>query len=163
MLALVAAGGVLGTAARYGLILAWPLFVYNVFTDQPMWGWLVVSFVQTFVFIPAIVYFWGKGAYCGWICSCGALAETLGDVHRQKMPHGPGWNRLNMIGQVILWVAVVMLGLRILGWIWPGSVWARSFQAMFKTIPFANWEWFVDVLWAGIIGVGLYFWFSGRV
>jgi thioredoxin reductase/ferredoxin len=147
----------------YGLILAWPLFVYNVFTDQPMWGWLVVSFVQTFVFIPAIVYFWGKGAYCGWICSCGALAETLGDEHRQKMPHGPGWNRLNMIGQVILWVAVVMLGLRILGWIWPGSVWARSFQAMFKTIPFANWEWFVDVLWAGIIGVGLYFWFSGRV
>jgi polyferredoxin len=147
----------------YGLILAWPLFVYNVFTDHPMWGWLIVSFIQTFVFIPAIVYIWGKGAYCGWICSCGALAETLGDEHRQKMPHGPIWNRLNMIGQVILWIALTMLGLRILGWIWPGSVFARVFVAMFKSIPFLNWEWFVDVLWAGIIGVGFYFWFSGRV
>ena len=28
---------------------------------------------------PALVWRWGKGAYCGWICSCGALAETLGD------------------------------------------------------------------------------------
>ncbi len=29
---------------------------------------------------------------------CGALAETLGDTQRQKMPHGPVWNRLNMVG-----------------------------------------------------------------
>jgi len=67
----------------FGLILAWPLFIFNVFTDKPMWLWLGISFVQTFVIIPAIIYFWGKGAYCGWICSCGALAETLGDSHRQ--------------------------------------------------------------------------------
>ena len=40
------------------------------------------------------------------MCSCGALAETLGDTHRHKMPHGPKWNRLNMLGQVILAVAL---------------------------------------------------------
>ncbi len=147
----------------YGLILAWPLFVYNVFTDQPMWGWLVVSFAQTFVLIPLMIFFWGKGAYCGWICSCGALAETLGDTHRQKMPHGPVFNRLNMVGQVILWIAFIMLGMRIIGWVFPGSFWGRGFQAMFKSIPFLNWEWFVDTLLAGIIGVGFYFWYSGRV
>jgi len=28
-----------------------------------------------------------------------ALAETLGDTHRHKMPHGPLWNRPHMIGQ----------------------------------------------------------------
>ena len=66
--------------------------------------------LQTFVLIPALIYFWGKGAYCGWICSCGALAETLGDPHRHKMPHGPGWNRLNMLGQVILLLVVAPAG-----------------------------------------------------
>ena len=55
---------------------------------QPMALWLAISVVQTFVIIPPIICRWGKGAYCGWICSCGALAETLGDAHRQKMPHG---------------------------------------------------------------------------
>ena len=73
----------------FGFILAWPLFIWNVFSSKPMPGWLVIAFVQTFVLIPLIIRRWGKGAYCGWICSCGALAETLGDAHRQKMPHGP--------------------------------------------------------------------------
>ncbi|MCA9754139.1 MAG: NAD(P)-binding domain-containing protein, partial [Gemmatimonadetes bacterium] len=56
-----------------GLILAWPLFLWNVFTYQPMVLWLVISVVQTFVLIPLLIRFWGKGAYCGWICSCGGL------------------------------------------------------------------------------------------
>ena len=29
----------------------------------------------------------------------GRMAETMGDAQREKMPHGPQWNRLNMIGQ----------------------------------------------------------------
>ena len=104
-----------------GFLLAWPLFVYNVFTENPPWAWLAISFVQTFVLIPFIVWRWGKGAYCGWLCTCGALAETLGDQHRRKMPHGPGWNRLNMFGQVVLAFAFALLGLRIA----VGS-WVRS-------------------------------------
>ena len=73
-----------------------------------MW-WLIIGCIQTFVIIPLIVWKWGKGAYCGWICSCGALAETMGDTHRHKMPHGPFWNRLNMIGQVFLLLVSVLL------------------------------------------------------
>ena len=105
----------------FGFVLAWPLFIWNVFTAQPLWWWLGISFVQTFVLIPLILYRWGKGAYCGWICSCGGLAETLGDTHREKMPHGPVWNRLNMVGQVILLIVFVLLGLRIASWIRPAS------------------------------------------
>jgi NosR/NirI family nitrous oxide reductase transcriptional regulator len=142
----------------YGLVLAWPLNVYNWFTPQPLWGWLILGFVQTFVLIPALVYFWGKGAYCGWICSCGALAETLGDQHRQKMPHGPRWNRLDALGQVILAVAVVLMGLRVAGWVWSGSAADRFFR-----IGFEGYGWFVDLFLAGILGYGLYFWFSGRM
>ncbi len=99
----------------FGLILAWPLFIWNVFTEQPLWAWLGISLVQTFVIIPLIIYRWGKGAYCGFICSCGAMAETLGDSHRQKMPHGPFWNRLNMVGQVFLALAFLIFFARVLG------------------------------------------------
>jgi polyferredoxin len=147
----------------YGFILAFPLFVANVLTDKPMWGWLIISFIQTCVIIPLIIRRWGKGAYCGWICSCGGLAETMGDMHRHKMPHGPKWNRLNMVGQVVLAVAVLLLILRVCGWIWPGSSFGMIHDYALKKLPFANYTWIVDVMLAGVIGYGFYFWFSGRV
>ncbi|MGH9195705.1 MAG: 4Fe-4S binding protein, partial [Acidimicrobiia bacterium] len=126
----------------------------------PLWWWIVIGFVQTCVLIPIAIYFFGKGAYCGWICSCGALAETLGDTQRHKMPHGPLWNRLNMLGQGILAIAVALLLVRIVGWWLPSGNWAdRVFDPMLKT-PY---KWIVDVFLAGVLGYGLYFWFSGRV
>lgn len=147
----------------YGFILAWPLLAWNVFTDQPLWGWIIVGSLQTFVIIPLIIRQWGKGAYCGWICSCGALAETLGDTHRQKMPHGPKWNRLNMVGQVVLAFAFLLLVARVLGWIFPSSVFPRFFKAFASGVPVLNYKWLVDVFLAGVLGLGCYFWFSGRV
>jgi thioredoxin reductase/NAD-dependent dihydropyrimidine dehydrogenase PreA subunit len=141
-----------------GIILAWPLFIHNVFTNQPLWGWLIISFIQTFVLIPGLIYYFGKGAYCGWICSCGALAETLGDTERAKMPHGPFWNRLNMVGQAILAFTFLLLFLRILGWMGvPGMA------GVFYWLKDPVYKFAVDVFLSGILGVGLYFWFSGRV
>ena len=154
----------------YGFILAWPLMVYNVFTDAPLTWWLAIAFIQTFVLIPAMIWRWGKGAYCGWICSCGALAETMGDNQRHKMPHGPFWNRLNMAGQVILAVAFLLLAVRVVGWVWPQSVFASAFHLLLEgkngsgqLVTYANYKWLVDVFLGGIIGVGLYFKYSGRV
>lgn len=155
----------------FGLILAWPLFIWNVFTAQPLWWWLAISFLQTFVLIPLIVYRWGKGAYCGWICSCGGLAETFGDTHREKMPHGPVWNRVNMLGQVILFAALVLLALRIVSWAAPGSGIGGKAAVLFGAM-LTSWSvlgvqldyyHLVDIFLAGIVGVGFYFWFSGRV
>jgi NosR/NirI family transcriptional regulator, nitrous oxide reductase regulator len=83
----------------------------------------------------------------------------LGDRHRHKMPHGPGWNRLNLVGQLILALALAMLSLRILGWVQPGPDWAERTYRFF--LP--NYKWTVDVFLAGVIGIGLYFWYSGRV
>ncbi|MEM1013221.1 MAG: NAD(P)-binding domain-containing protein [Planctomycetota bacterium] len=146
----------------YGLILAWPLMAWNWFTHEPILGWVVLGFFQTFVLIPGMIYFWGKGAYCGWICSCGALAETLGDRHREKMPHGKGWNKVNFVGQVLLAFGLVLQGLFILRW--TGVEWAAEWSDYLAGgIPLLSWAYFVDLLWAGIAGVALYFWFSGRV
>ena len=151
----------------FGFILAWPLFIWNVFTYKPMTLWLAIGFVQTFVIIPAIVYRWGKGAYCGWICSCGALAETLGDAHRQKMPHGKFWNRLNMVGQVVLAVALILAVLRTISWIWPNSFARPLFDGLLNGWhPLGlqtNYYWIVDVGFAGILGTGLFFHYSGRI
>ncbi len=156
----------------YGFILAWPLNVYNTFTDSPHVWWLIIGAVQTFVLIPLAVIRWGKGAYCGWICSCGALAETMGDRHRHKMPHGPFWNRVNFIGQAFLAIAFALLAVRIVGWIWPHSWADRSFHVLLEgkgddghrlTGFFLSYKWFVDILFGGVIGVGFYFKYSGRV
>jgi ferredoxin len=147
----------------FGFVLAWPLFVFNLFTDQPIWGWLVLGLIQTFVIIPIIVWRWGKGAYCGWICSCGALAETLGDAHRQKMPHGPRSNRFNLIGQAILALALALFAIRILGWLFPDSFIGSAFWGLLSGIPLLNYQYLVDLWLAGILGVAFYFHLSGRV
>ena len=155
----------------FGFVLAWPLFVWNVFTHEPLWGWLAVSFVQTFVILPLIIYRWGKGAYCGWICSCGALAETLGDGHRHKMVHGPSSNRWNLLGQVILVICLVLLLTRIIAWAWPHSGFGVSVRGIHEGLlygwqPFGvplNYAYVVDLLLAGVVGYGVYFWYSGRV
>ena len=156
----------------YGFILAWPLNVYNVFTGSPHWWWIAIGFLQTFVLIPWMVIRWGKGAYCGWICSCGALAETLGDRHRHKMPHGPGWNKVNFIGQVFLAAAFALLVLRIVGWVLPGWWPDRTFNLLLDgkhadgtsgVAWFLSYKWFVDILFGGVLGVGFYFKYSGRV
>src|SRR5262249_5355991 len=55
-----------------GFALPWPLVIYNVISDQPIWFWVIMTVLQTFVIVPAVIYYWGKGAICGWVCSCGA-------------------------------------------------------------------------------------------
>ncbi len=144
----------------YGFILAWPLMAWNLFTDQPMWWWLGISIAQTLVIIPLIVWKWGKGAYCGWICSCGALAETLGDTQREKMPHGPGWNKVDLVGQGVLAIAVIILGVHVSHWIWPQVPSLTSFMSGWLR---PAWHIGVDYVLAGALGVGLYFHMSGRV
>src|SRR4029453_11020615 len=146
----------------FGLILAWPLFIWNVFAWKPLSWWLAISFVQTFVLIPLILRRWGKGAYCGWICSCGALAETMGDAHRRKMPHGPVWNRVNMVGQAILALAAVLFVGRVSWWAWPGPGFGATAQRFCDGLlsgwrPLGielNYYHVVDVFLAGIVGLG---------
>src|SRR5262249_52032207 len=151
----------------FGFVLAWPLFVWNFFNWKPLTWWLVIGGIQTFVLIPLMIRRWGKGAYCGWICSCGALAETMGDQHRQKMPHGPIWNRLNMVGQAILAICFLLFAARIISWTWPNAAIAQHLQKAYDTLfyshSFFDYYHVVDMFLAGIVGVGLYFWFSGRV
>jgi len=139
----------------YGFILAWPLFIHTLAIGQPTTFWLILGLLQTFLIIPWLNLRWGKGAYCGWICSCGALAETLGDEYRTKAPHGPTAKQTDNAGQVVLWFAggmtLLMLGRSLLG--------TPEIASGVKQV----YEIGVDIILAGVIGVGMYFFLSGRV
>jgi polyferredoxin len=74
------------------------------------------------------------------------------------MPHGPRWNRLNLAGQGVLGIALVLLVARIAGWLLPdGNPVARVFPILQN-----QYKWTVDVFLAGVVGYGVYFWYSGR-
>jgi len=116
--------------------------------------------------LPLAIRRWGKGVYCGWICSCGALAETLGDTQRHKMPHGRWTQRLNFLGQFLLVLCLLMLGTRLASWGSPdstiGIVAARIYGGILNGMPLLSYRWTVDLFFSGILGVGLYWHFSGR-
>ncbi|GAB4288974.1 MAG: hypothetical protein Kow0098_06620 [Ignavibacteriaceae bacterium] len=148
----------------YGFILAWPLFLSNMYSSSPTTFWVVFSFIQTFVFIPYIVYRWGKGAYCGWICSCGALAETLGDEYRTLALHGPKAKRWENFGQWALLAAFVVTGLKLLSGLYNFNIPIINEKVSYTADFLHNFYYIgIDVIFAGVLGVGVYFFLSGRV
>ncbi|TGL87204.1 4Fe-4S binding protein [Leptospira congkakensis] len=147
----------------YGFILAWPLSMGVLYDGGITNFWLGYGILFSFGLIPFLVYRYGKGAYCGWICSCGGLAETLGDEHRQKMPHGKWAYKLEHSGQYILFVAFILTALKLVGvygkTIHPGFEMGEFIADSIKWI----YDLVVDIGLAGIVGVGFYFLFSGRI
>ena len=81
------------------------------------------------------------------------------------------WNKLNIIGQVILGLCVVMLLGRVVGWIWPATACGQWMRELYEGMLYGwqifgiqlNYRWAIDLMLAGVVGYGAYFWFSGRV
>ncbi len=148
----------------YGFILAWPLNFSNLYNSNITTFWLLFSLFQTFVFIPFIVYKWGKGAYCGWICSCGAMAETLGDEYRTLAPHGPNAKKWENFGQWALLVAFIITGLKLVAVLYNVQIPIINEKISFAADFFHKFYYIgIDVIFAGVLGVGVYFFLSGRV
>jgi len=86
--------------------LTWPLHMGVL---EPGKGALLLVWgvATSLILWPAIAFFFGKGIYCGWFCSCGALAETAGDAFRLKAPRSATAQRANIGMYVILLVAAV--------------------------------------------------------
>lgn len=144
-----------GKWSSFGFVLFWPLNM-NDFGRSGFWTWFPL--VQTFGILFVIVRLWGKGAYCGWICSCGGMAETLGDEYRAAAPHGPGPKRLEHIGQAVLAWALVVTAVGFAsraGWLGGPSIWVDTVTGAYKLA--------IDVFFAGVLGLGVYFFLSGRV
>jgi len=135
----------------YRFVLAWPLNLGALYGVPLTSFWFYYGLFLTFILIPFLVWRYGKGAYCGWICSCGGLAETLGDEHRQKMPHSKFAYKIEHSGQFVLLFAFIFT---IAKWIEPNG--------LFDSIKWI-YDLVVDIGLAGVIGLGIYFFASGRI
>ena len=138
-----------GKWSSFALILFWPLNMWEFGKTQ---FWTVFPLIQTFVILPFIIWYWGKGVYCGWICSCGGMAETFGDEYRDKAPHGPKAKKMENIGQYILAFAIVTT---IIVYFTKGSFIGTGFEYLYKFL--------IDIIFAGVLGLGVYFFMGGRV
>ncbi len=145
-----------GKWSSFGFILFWPLDI-NDFGSSTFWTWF--PFVQTFGILFFLVKQYGKGAYCGWICSCGGMAETLGDEYRNSAPHGKKAKSLENMGQIILAFAFAVTLLHFASQHISASLtlahWADTIRGIYKMS--------VDVFFAGVLGLGVYFFYSGRI
>ena len=114
------------------------------------------------------------GLLAGGAAAAGG-ATAAGEFHARVLPHAiersfqlldhKGRLRASseFKGQVVLLFVFLLLVLRIVGWAAPGSFANSLYANVYKKIPYLNYTWIVDVMLAGVIGVGCYFWFSGRV
>lgn len=143
-----------GKWSSFGLILFWPLNINN-FGTSTFWTWF--PFVQTFGILWFMVHRWGKGVYCGWICSCGGMAETLGDEYRTLAPHGPVAKKMDNIGQVVLWFAFVATALHY------GAQQLTQGGSILADTVWGSYKLSIDVIFAGVLGLGVYFFWGGRV
>ncbi|NIA14540.1 MAG: NAD(P)-binding domain-containing protein [Nitrospiraceae bacterium] len=130
---------------------AWPLNMLAFRIDplvgpgDPAW-WRVVAFVGvvwavvlTFIVLPVFTVLVGKH-YCSHVCSCGALAETVGNSFRHRGPKG-GWARsLERMGFVFIALASVATIADVLGY----------------GLPLSLYNVWVGTLLSGVVAIGLY-------
>jgi polyferredoxin len=121
-------------------------------TGDPPWWFVVALFgvvwavFLAFVIIPVFTVLVGKH-YCSHLCSCGALAETVGNSFRHRGPKGdfPRW--LERFGFVFIPLAGI----------------ATVADALGFEGPFGLYNVWVGTLLAGALAVGLYPFLGQRI
>ncbi len=140
------------------LLNAWPLNMgaFDVAPviriGDPAW-WQVVAFVGvlwavllTFVVLPIFTVLVGKH-YCSHVCSCGALAETVGNAFRHRGPKGDGSRWLERLGFVFIPLATIATVADLFGY----------------AMPLAFYNVWVGTLLAGALAIGLYPFLGQRI
>ena len=137
---------------------AWPLNMgaFNVSpapqVGDPQW-WTFVGVVGvvwaaflTFILIPLFTIQYGK-IYCSYICSCGALAETVGNGFRHRGPKGDWPRRLEKYGFVFILLATV----------------ATVADLMGVTAYLSWYNFWVGTFLAGAVAIGFYPFLGQRI
>ena len=150
---------------------AWPLnmtaFQVNPAAQpgDPEW-WYVVgvvgvvwAVVLTFVLIPLFTIRFGK-IYCSYICSCGALAETVGNSFRHRGPKGDWPRRLEKFGFVFVMLATVATIADLMGW--NPILWMRGEEAVHLDL-FGRYNYLVGTFLAGALAIGVYPFLGQRI
>jgi NosR/NirI family nitrous oxide reductase transcriptional regulator len=137
---------------------AWPLNMGafqlspTVGSGDPAW-WHTVAVVGvvwatllTFVVIPLMTLRWGK-IYCSYICSCGALAETVGNGFRHRGPKGDLPRKWERVGFVFIGLACLATIADLYG-----------YQG-----PLGYYNFWIGTALAGAVAIGLYPFLGQRI
>ena len=137
---------------------AWPLNMTAFDLDpiagqgEPSWWTAVAVFgviwavFLTFVILPVFTLFFGK-YYCSHICSCGALAETVGSAFRHRGPKGDLSRWIERFGYAFIPLAVIVTILHLMG----------------ENTAFGYYNSVVGTLLAGALAIGVYPFLGQRV
>lgn len=107
---------------------------------------VVWAVVLAFVVIPLFTIRWGK-LYCSYVCSCGALAETVGNGFRHRGPKGDAPRKWERAGFAFVALAAVATVAHLFG-----------FEG-----PFGLYNVWVGTFLAGAVAIGLYPFLGPRV
>ena len=138
---------------------AWPLnmgaFKLDVQAGDPEWWYIVGvvgvvwAVVLTFIVIPLFTIKFGK-IYCSYICSCGALAETVGNSFRHRGPKGDAPRKLERFGFVFVLLATIAT--------------VADLSGVKQLSPLLGWyNLWVGTFLAGALAIGLYPFLGQRI
>jgi len=165
---------------------AWPLNM-SAFKVSPSGGagdpewWTMVGIVGvvwavalTFIVIPLFTIRYGK-IYCSYICSCGALAETVGNGFRHRGPKGDWPRRIEKYGYIFILLATIATIADLMGWapvLWMKGTapwllgtlgFGESTAEPFKLDLFGWYDIWVGTFLAGAMAIGLYPFLGQRI
>ncbi len=146
---------------------AWPLNMTAFNIDNvagpgdPAW-WRTVAIVGvvwavvlTFIVVPLMTLFWGK-VYCSYVCSCGALAETVGNSFRHRGPKTDWSRNVEKFGFVFIPLAALATVLHATGV-------DRQIGDQLGFTTFGLYNVWVGTFLAGALAIGLYPFLGQRV
>ncbi len=91
----------------YSAVVPWPLSVWSLTHGPGEVGWLIVGALTAFVAIPLFVRRYNE-SFCSWLCGCGGLAETFGDLWRWRAPRGDLARKFEHAGKVVFVAATLV-------------------------------------------------------
>ena len=150
---------------------AWPLNM-TAFKVNPVAGpgdpewWQMVGIVGvvwavvlTFIIVPLFTIRYGK-IYCSYICSCGALAETVGNGFRHRGPKGDWPRKLEKFGYVVILLATIATIADLMEW--TPTLWVRG-DKPFRLNLLGWYDIYVGTFLAGAMAIGLYPFLGQRI
>lgn len=92
------------TSVGSAIMLPWPLEIRSFYPGRSP---LVLAYGATLLSsLIVLVYLYGKRVFCSFLCTCGALAETLGDPFRKNTPRNRIARTLDL-RELILLAAII--------------------------------------------------------
>ena len=120
---------------------------------------VVWAVVLTFIIIPLFTIRYGK-IYCSYICSCGALAETVGNSFRHRGPKGDWPRRLEKYGYIFILLATIATIADLMGW--KPVLWLKGDEP-FRLNLLGWYDLWVGTFLAGAMAIGLYPFLGQRI